>query len=194
MAKLEESTVSEASELETKLIGAIAHRVVDDLALVVDRSMTSEVLEVCRIDRRQAGQGQVHISFKLGFTAPSGSGHGCLLMPLPDAVALASHLMMEPDATVKERRGDTELDRSTRDAMIEVANFVGGATDAAMRTLSVSGLSARSEGCQGVRADVRPAFPYQEGSLLVLGQARFQLHTFDPFEVLIMLPVLAELD
>lgn len=184
----------ESTEIDTELVETIVSRVVDDLALVVDREMSSEIVEVGRTDKRLAGKGKVHISFKLGFQTKESLGHGALVIPLPDAIALASYLMMIPDDTVKQRRQTNDLDRQTKDAMIEVANFVGGATDAAMRSFAREGLSARSEGCQGVRADVRPAFEYAEGTPLVFGRAKISLHTFEPFELLLMAPVMPELE
>jgi len=183
-----------AHEIDERLVDTIIRRVIDDLALVVDRELSFEILEVSRIASRKAGLGKVHISFKLGFQSASGLSYGCLLAPLPDAIALASYLMMVPDESVKQRRRQNDLDRSLKDAMIEVANFVGGATDAAMRSMARSGLSARSEGCQGVRADVRPAFEYEEGTPLVFGRIKVKLHTFDPFEMLLMTPVMSELE
>lgn len=185
--------VARATSQDERFVESVMRRIVDDLALVVDRTMAFDNLAVTRVFKRQAGPKQVHISFKIGVETRSGLGHGCLLVPLPDAIALACYLMMVPDESVKQRRRNTDLDRSTKDAMIEVANFVGGATDAAMRSLVREGLAARSEGCQGVRADVRPAIPYEAGSPLICARARFRLHTYEPFNVILMVPAVKEL-
>lgn len=40
---------------------------------------------------------------------------------------------------------------------MEVGNFVGGATDVTLRGLGLDGIKVRSEGCQGVKPNVRPA-------------------------------------
>ena len=45
-----------------------------------------------------------------------------------------------------------------------------------------------SEGCQGVRADVRPAFPYEEGSELIVARVGACFDPFPPFELILMLP------
>ena len=50
-----------------------------------------------------------------------------------------------------------------------------------------------SAGCQGVRPDIRPAFPYVEGQPLLVGVAESSLAGFEPFEMLLVLPELAGL-
>jgi len=60
--------------------------------------------------------------------------------------------------------------------------------DVALRPPGDEETMVRSEGCQGVRADVRPAFAYDEGSELIVGRAHMTLHDFDPFGVVLMLP------
>ena len=41
-----------------------------------------------------------------------------------------------------------------------------------------------------MRSSVRPAFPYVEGTELVVGRATARVHEFPPFEMITMLPVL----
>jgi len=180
----------DATASDIKLAKAVLRRIAEDLAMVIDRALPLEKIEVSRIAQRAAGRDRVHISFKLEFRHGDRVAHGCVLFPLPDAISLACYLMMVPDDAVRGHRSASDLDRATKDALIEVGNFIGGATDAALRSLVPEGLSVRSNGCQGVRADVRPAFPYEEGSELVLARSRARVAQFDPFEVLLMMPVL----
>jgi hypothetical protein len=141
-----------------------------------------------KIDARVAGKGVVHIAFKLRFERAVDALYGALLVPLPDALALAGCLTMMPDDQVALQRKATELDAGMKDAIVELGNFVAGAVDAVMRESRANIARARSAGCQGVRADVRPAFPYTEGQELVLVRATARLHEFEPFELLLMLP------
>jgi hypothetical protein len=130
----------------------------------------------------------VHISFKLRFDRAADTLYGALLVPLPDALALAGCLTMMPDEQVAAQRRSLELDAGTKDAIVELGNFVAGAVDAVMRESRANVARARAAGCQGVRADIRPAFPYTEGQELILVRATARLHDFDPFELLLMLP------
>ncbi|QDU83014.1 hypothetical protein Pla163_01100 [Planctomycetes bacterium Pla163] len=181
---------SPATAAEAKLTIPILERVVDDLAMIVDRNFTISKAQVSRIDRRAAGKDCVHISFKLRFDVDGEDRFGALLVPLADAIGLASYLMMMTDQGVAEHRGDTELDQSMKDGILEVGNFVGGAVDAIVRESHGGSVRVKSHGCQGVRPNVRPAFPFNEGDPLLLVSATAQLHTFDPFEILLMLPEL----
>lgn len=178
-------TVSE-HELVRELLGRMAA----DLSMIVDREIHVGEPTVTRELRRAEGRSRIHISFKLGFQTPEGRMHGCLLVPLPDAISLAAYLMMVPDDTVRSHRNVTSLDRTTKEAMLEVGNFIGGAADAVVRWLFPGGHSVRSEGCQGVRANVRPALVYEEGSELVVARARARVHDFPEFELVVLLPVL----
>lgn len=182
-------------DLDTYVVETVMRRIAEDVALVVDRSFSVSEIASSRETKRIAGKGKVHISFKLEVSQGGSSAHGCVLVPLPDAIALACYLMMVPDEAVGQRRSAKDLDRATKDAMVEVDNFVGGATDGALRGLAQN-VSARGAGCQGVRADVRPAFPYEEGQPLLVGRAKAQLHEFPPFELILMLPAIegVELD
>ena len=141
-------------DLDAFVVEKVLRRIAEDVSLVVDRSFSIEELKATREVKRVAGKGKVHISFKLEIRQEDAVRHGCLLVPLPDAIALACYLMMVPDDAVKQRRAAKDLDRATKDAMVEVDNFIGGATDGALRGIAPA-VSARGAGCQGVRADVR---------------------------------------
>lgn len=181
-------TQSPANADQTDVSLAILGRVVDDLAMIVDRRFAVANEKVHRIDRRVAGKNDIHISFKLRFEVEGDERFGALLVPLADAISLACYLMMMPDDAVSERRFDTDLDQSTKDAILEVGNFVGGAADAVLRERYGASVRAKSAGCQGVRPNVRPAFSYEEGTDLTLARGKAQLHDFEAFEILLMLP------
>jgi hypothetical protein len=186
------STVTHDLTLDTQAASRILRRVCDDVSTVIDRPMTFRDPRVSRIERRASGDGQIHISFKLEMRQDGLARHGCLLLPLPEAISLACYLMMVPDDIVAQHRKQKDLERTLKDAMLEIGNFVGGATEAALREFQPEGrISVRSRGCQGVRAGVRPAFPYEEGSPLILTRATAQVAEFKEFELLLQLPPLA---
>ena len=112
------------------------------------------------------------------------------MLPLPEAISLASFLLLDSKEGVLAKRALTDLEQPTKDAMLEIANFIGGATDGALRRHFPQGLSVRSLGCQGLRADQLPAFPYKPGDELILGRAQAQIADFPSFEMLLVLPML----
>ncbi len=169
------------------MVASIFERISSDLSMIIDREIEVGDFSAERATARASGEGQVHISFKLALEHRGAMRHGCLLVPLPDAVTLAAFLMMVPEDTVAHERARTDLDRPMKEALLEVGNFVAGACDAVLRGM-FEGASARSEGCQGVRADVRPALKYQEGDELVVGRASARIGSFEPFELILQLP------
>ena len=176
------------SDIEVGRIEEIFERIAGDLAMIADREFSIASIETERMDSRPAGEGEIHISFKLGFETPDGNQHGCLLIPLRDAICLSCYLMMVSDDAVAKKRDETDLDSTTKDAMLEVGNFVAGATDSGLRALGVEGVTVGSEGCQGVKPDVRPALVYTDGTTLAVGRAKAKLHDFPEFEMLLILP------
>lgn len=178
----------ETTAIDTELVESLFRRIGADLEAILDREILLEEITTERVERRVAGEREVHISFKLGVQQGDEWHHGALLVPLPDAISMACFLMMASDDVVELNRELDAPDEAMKDAMIEVGNFVGGAADAIMRAWFPEGRPVRSEGCQGVRAGIRPAFPYVEGTELVVGRARASLHTFPAFEMILMLP------
>lgn len=175
---------------EKRMAEETFQRLAGDLEMIADRSIQVQSVAVERAQQRAVGRGSVHISFKLGFQHEGRILHGALLVPLADAITLGCYLMMVPDDGVKSKRSLHTIDPALKDALMEVGNFVGGATDAALRGLGLDQIKVRSEGCQGVRANVRPAFAYSEGSDLIVGRAKLRIHTWPVFEALLMLPQL----
>jgi len=174
---------------DPQLVGGILKRLNGDLGMILGRELGFAAPRLERLKARPAGKGSIHISFKLAFRQEGGEKrHGALLVPLADAITMAGFLLMIPEETVTTRREETQLDTALKDAMLEIGNMIGGATNTALAELGLAGWSARSEGCQGVRADVRPAFPYEEGSELVVARVATTLEPFPPFELVLMLP------
>lgn len=178
------------NEKETLLVEEVLQRIAADLSMITDRELVVGQSRVNRCSERPAGEDQVHISFRIAFEQGDQLRHGCVLMPLPDAISLACYLMMVPDENIEDRRALEDLDETTKDALLEVGNFIGGAADAALREAVGVRARVRSEGCQGVRASVRPAMIYNEGDPLVVGRAKATVHDFPEFELLMMLPEL----
>ena len=175
---------------EARLAEESFQRIAGDLAMIADRTIEVLSFRAERATQRAAGRSTVHISFKLGFQQNGEIVHGALLLPLAEAITLGCYLMMVPDDGVKSKRNVSTLDPGLKDALMEVGNFVGGATDATLRGLGLDGIKVRSEGCQGVKPNVRPAFVYTEGSDLLVGRAKLKIHSWPQFEAILMLPLL----
>ena len=180
--------VQSCSQTQVQLVEETFQRIASDLSMIADRELVIESIDTERMERRPAGPGKVHISVRMGLHRGEAVHHGSLLIPLPDAIALACCLMMMPDETVAERRVQQGLDDTTKDALMEVGNFVCGAADSALRALGIDGYRVQLEGCQGVRADVRPALEYSEGDALIVGRARVALSGYPADEMILMLP------
>ena len=166
----------------------IFQRIASDLSMITDRALRIEGVETRIANFRPVGAGQIHISFRMGFRVGQRRFHGCLLVPLPEAITLACGLMMVPEQTVLARRSLPTLDGSTKDAMIVVGNFITAATEGAVRALELDAGNVVFEGCQGVRPNVRPALVYDEGSALVVGRARALLEGFPAVDLILMVP------
>lgn len=174
---------------DPQLVSGLLKRLNADLGMILGRELGFAAPRLERMNTRPVGKGSIHISFKLAFRQEGGEKrHGALLVPLADAITIACFLLMIPEETVSSRREETTLDTALKDAMLEIGNMIGGATNTALAELGLAGWSARSEGCQGVRADVRPAFPYTEGSALVVARVATTLEPYPPFELLLMVP------
>ena len=173
---------------ERELVEGVLSRMATDLSMIIDREFQVEDITVERRTQRPVGTGSVHISFKFGIELGGSSWQGCLLVPLPEAVTMAGFMMMLTDEAVERERARTELDGPFKGALLEVGKFLAGACDGVLRRVLSEECSTRSEGCQGVRADIRPAMDYVEGTPLLVGRARACLHEFEPFELILVLP------
>lgn len=174
---------------DAQFVEAFLKRFNANLGMILGRDFSFAPPRLERARTRPAGQGSIHISFKLAFTPEGGEKrHGALLVPLAGAITMAGYLLMMPEETVAQRREETALDSSLKDALLEIGNMIAGATNTVLAELGLAGWSARSEGCQGVRADVRPAFPYREGSELLVARTTTTLEPHPPFELLLLVP------
>ncbi|MEQ1892588.1 MAG: hypothetical protein ABL998_08615 [Planctomycetota bacterium] len=171
---------------EAELVRCILARMTTDLALLLERDfeLSAPVLESAT--RRPAGKDRVHISFKLAIEAGAEDEQGCLLVPLPEALALAGYLMMKEDEEVRSERTRQDLDGPTKEALLEIAKVLASACHSVLGRV-VPG-STRSAGCQGVRANVRPALAYREGDRLLVARVQARLAEFEPFELILVLP------
>jgi len=185
------STKDQVAEQDAALSEGLVRRICDDLAMFLDRPLAIESVQAARSGIKVAGERSVHIAFKFGVTIDGVAQHGAMLVPLVDAISFACYLMMMTDEVVTTRRKDKELDRAQKDAMVEVCNLVGGSIDGALRDMFQKRVSARSEGCQGMRPGAAPAFERVSGVELLVSRAKVKLHTFPSFEMLLMLPAIA---
>lgn len=170
------------------LATALVERITTDLAMICDRAFVVESVVAERATAKTPAVGGVHISFKLEVRSDGKGYAGALTVPLPEAIALASWLMMLPDETVAKNRELADLDRSLKDALIEIGNLIAGAADAVVRDRSGGRLSACAKGCQGIRAGQNPAFEYASGEPLLVVRARGRLHEFPAFELVLQAP------
>lgn len=172
------------------LCETLLRRVCVDLGMLLARPLVLENVQVARSSTKAAGERSVHIAFKFAVCIDGVYQHGALLAPLPDAIALASYLMMSPDESVAALRKGQELERAQKDALVEVGALVSHTLGEVLRERWPGRVSARSEGCQGLRAGAAPAFERTPGVDLLIGRAKAKLHTFPSFELLLMLPAL----
>jgi len=173
-------------------VRGVLERIASDLSLLTDRPVRLECSAARRCSSKPAGSGGVHIAFKLRFEWRGQRLHGALLLPLPEAIALAGHLLMQPDELVAAKRAEPSLDQGSKEALLEIANFIGGATDGALRLHYPQGLSVRALGCQGLRPEQAPAFPLAAGEEWVEGRGTGRIGAGLPFECLLILPLIRE--
>lgn len=173
------------------LLRSVVEQVRDDLGLLANRPLALTELRVERRRLRVPGSGRVHIAFRMGLERGPKSAHGCALLPLADAVSLASYLLMHEDGAVQQARESGDLDGPTKGAVVEVAHFLAGSVDEALRS---QGVRVRAEGCQGVREDCVPSFSHSTDEELLVGWAQMKLAEFAPFELILMLPLFEDAD
>lgn len=170
-----------------ELVQCVLARIATDLGLILDRELELDGFVLEHVRARPAGKGQVHISFKLGIDAGEEEEQGCLLVPLPEAIALAGYLMMKEDDEVARERTRQDLDGPYKEAMLELAKVLASCCQAVLDR-ALPDRAVRSAGCQGVRANVRPALAYREGDRLLVARVRARLAAFEPREWILVLP------
>lgn len=172
-----------------ELVQCVLARIATDLGLILDRELELDGLVLEHVNARPAGKGQVHISFKLGIDAgeQEDEEQGCLLVPLPEAVALAGYLMMKEDDEVARERARQDLDGPYKEAMLELSKVLAACCQSVLER-ALPDRAVRSVGCQGVRPNVRPALTYREGDRLLVARVRARLAAFEPREWILVLP------
>lgn len=165
-------------------------KITEDLSMLLDRPLALSELEVERSPHKIPAPKSVHIAFRLGVTVDGVLRHGSLLVPLAEAISMACYLMMMADDVVAARRKDRDMERATKDALVEVGNLIGGSIDCALRETFPKRTSTRSEGCQGLKAGFAPAFPHAADEELVLVRASLALHEYPAFDAWLMLPAI----
>lgn len=172
------------------LVEGVLRQVSSDLELALDQPILFGAPRIDCASTLPAGAGQIHISFKIAFQSTTGARlHGAVLAPLPEAMAMGCFLLTIPMATVIARRAEPAPDAVLKDAMLEIANMLGGSINTALDMLGVAGWSARSEGCQGVRANVPPAIEHAPGAPFVIARVPTVLASFPEFQLLMVLPL-----
>lgn len=185
------ATKTSAGEPFESQVREVLTRVAGDLSMLIDHQVKIESASVQRCKEKPSGRKYVHIAFKLSFEWRGKTLYGALLVPLPDAISLACFLLTVPDEAVALKRKLTELDKLTKDAMLEIANFIGGATDGALRLRFPQGLAVRSLGCQGLREEQPPAFPFPADEELIVGRAKARIGDYPVFNLILIMPVLS---
>jgi len=176
---------------DAALIDGVLGRIARELGMMLGQEVVFGAARVERVRARPAGAGSIHVSFKLGFAAADGNEvFGCLLVPLADAITMAAFLLMISEDVVATRREEPMLDAALKNAMLEIGSMIASATSSALAELGPERWSVRSAGCQGVRAGVRPAFPYLEGSELVVGRSAARFEPFPDCDLILILPVM----
>ena len=183
-------TSTAASETRDKLlVRGIVERAFNDIEMLTDHELKTSAIRCERVNERVTASGCIHISFRIEFGINGASPHGCLLIPLPEAIAIACYLTMMPDDSVESHRKDTDLTRTMKDAMLEISNFIGGAADQFLRGWEGdNGFSARSAGCQGVADGAIPNLAYSKGDELILAHIETKVHEFDTFDAILIVP------
>lgn len=174
-------------------MAAVFQRIADDLTMISGSAV--EVSGVTLEERfdRPAGGGGVHVSFRFDVESGGSASQGTLLLPLAEAIALGSKLMMADDAQVAEFQRAARIDGRLREAVLEVGAFVSGALQSALTHCGARAVSVSSGGCQGVPAAVRPKLRYEEGAPLLVSRAAFRVGSAKAVEAILVLPAAAVL-
>lgn len=165
-------------------------RIAADLTTLTDRPFVIEGADVRHSPHKIAGADAVHIAFKLGFSIRGQQGHGALLMPLTEAISIVGTMWGISADRLAELRLRNDLDAGAKDAMLELAGFVGGAVDGALRVHLPEGVSVRSEGCQGLRPGHAPSFGQAACDAWIAAWAPARFADFPSFRLALLLPSL----
>jgi hypothetical protein len=139
--------------------------VLDGLSEVVDRAVVAHRIRCASARRRPSGPGTIHISFRFVLEHGECARQGCLLLPLSQSLVLAAQLLYLPDELVACARTRQAPDVTEKEALLELSAVVASGLEHELASF-LPEIRARSAGCQGVRAGVRPSLAYREGDEL----------------------------
>jgi len=176
---------------KVELLEQAVRAVCKELAFAVDQPIVLQGMRCASARRRPCGAGGVQISFKLAFEFRGLGLHGALLLPLSESLALAARLLLLPEELVELARGRSAPDESEKEVLLELGKEIASALERSLGTTLSEPLMVRSSGCQGVRAGVRPNFPYREGDELWVARFACGAGYSPPFEGYLILPSLA---
>jgi len=183
------SHLARSTFADLDVVRAVLRRIAVDLGTILGKDIALAEARCERAHARPAGEGCIHISFKLAFRIDGADVfHGCLLVPLPEAIAWGGLLLMLPEDAIAARREESTLDPDLKQALLEIGNVIAGAVHTALAELGLP-WRALSQGCQGVRADVRPALPYVEGTEVLVGRVDASIGALPTARWLAILPV-----
>ncbi len=176
-------------ERDNEIVAAVLERAVGDLMLILDRKLAVGEAS-CERSRTKAVAGDgIQLSFRQRYQVNDEVLEGCILVPLADAIALGGFLQGLEDEEIEARKGLDKLDPAGQAAMIELAGFLAGSIESAIRsTTGEKGHAVESAGCQGVPAAARPNFVFSDGQELIVARADVTLMDEAGFPLLAMLP------
>lgn len=177
---------SSAVELVSEIFAALSL----DLESMLEHSVRFGDLHTQLAHQRAQGDGQVHISFRFTLKSQAQVKMGCLLMPLPEANALAGYLLALGERATRVARRIQEPATTMKESMLLLGQIFSTSLGRVAMGRQPLGLQVSSAGCQGVRAGIRPALEYREGAALLVARAESQVGSFAPFETILMLPCL----
>jgi len=170
-------------------VGEVFGEMSRDMGMLLEHPFSLRGVCSKRMQQRAVGQGGVHVSFRFSFVGEGLSKMGCFLLPLAEANTMAAYLLAMGEPRARQERGVQEPETSLKESMLLLGQMLSTSVARAYRGLGPQGLRVGFDGCQGVRADVRPAMRYAEGQPLIVGRAAAHVGDFEAFSPILMLPV-----
>jgi hypothetical protein len=177
-----------ASEL--KLVKEVFGEISKDMGRMLEHGLAFRDVCCKRVDKRPVGRDQVHVAFRFSVEVPGMRRVGCFLMPLPDATVCASYLLAFNEEAVAQARGTEEPESTMKESMLLLGQILSTSVERVIKRRDSGVLHVKFDGCQGVRADVRPAFALGARDELIVGSAAAKIGSFGAFRPILMLPVM----
>lgn len=160
-----------------------------ELGAVIDQPFVVLQARLSRANVGPVGASGVHVAFKFACRRGTEERRGALLVPLAEAITLASLLRGLPQDAVLAGRASGAPDEATKRALLQVATLVASALEEALRAHEPNGVCLRSLGCQGLRPGQPPAMEGESGRERLIAKAGARIGTFPPFELVLGLPL-----